>query len=157
MGLWACQFLFLPWRLPVSWLGIIVSKSLPNWLSYKTKSHWRSVDPHFQDVAVTMLVSLSPLKAADTLVMDNHKQIAVQLTYLQDKKTLTLCWHSVSECGSYLVAVSFASKSRQSVDYEYQQANHITIKLLTSSKIIDALLTPILKMDLLPCCCPFRR
>jgi hypothetical protein len=36
-----------------------------------------------------MLVSLLPTKAANTLIMENSKQIASQLTYLQDQKSLT--------------------------------------------------------------------
>jgi len=56
--------------------------------------------------------------AADTSVMDNSKQRAFQLTYEQDKKWLTLHWHSVSECGCYHAVVCFAYKGCQSVDYE---------------------------------------
>jgi len=50
--------------------------------------------------------------------MDNSEQIAFQSTDLQDKKLLMLRWRSVSECGCYCVAVSFAYKNCQSVDYE---------------------------------------
>jgi hypothetical protein len=36
-----------------------------------------------------MSTSLVTIKAANTLVMDNSKQIAFQLTYLQHKESLT--------------------------------------------------------------------
>jgi hypothetical protein len=41
-------------------------------------------------VAVILSLSLWPIKAADTLVMDNGAQIVTQLTYLEDQKLLTL-------------------------------------------------------------------
>jgi hypothetical protein len=36
------------------------------------------------------LVSLSPIKAANSFAMHNSKQIASHITYLQDQKSLTL-------------------------------------------------------------------
>jgi len=65
-----------------------------------------------------MSLSLWSIKAADTFVMDNGEQIASQLTYLEDQKSLTLCWRSLSECGCYRVALSFAYEGWQYVDYE---------------------------------------
>jgi len=72
------------------WLWITVSKSHPDWLTYKTKNRWLSVDSHFRNAAVTVSISLLPIKAADTLVMDNSEQIAFQLPYLQNTELLTL-------------------------------------------------------------------
>jgi len=37
-----------------------------------------------------MLLSLLPIKAANTVIMANSKQIACQLTYLQGQKSSTL-------------------------------------------------------------------
>ena len=92
-----CRCRFCPERLPIPWLWITASKSLPKQPTYKTKNHWCSVDPHFQQGAATVSLSLFPIKAADTLIMDNSKQIASQITYLHDQKSLTLHWHSFLE------------------------------------------------------------
>jgi hypothetical protein len=101
-------------------------------------------------VAVTVSIFLLAIKAANTLVMDNSEQIGFQLAYLPQKILLRLCWRSVSECGCYRTAVSFAYKGCQSVDYELQQANHFPIKLLTYPKIMDARLMFILKLGCSP-------
>jgi len=50
--------------------------------------------------------------------MDNGEQIASKLTYLENQKLFTLCWRSLSECGCYCVALSFACEGWQYVDYE---------------------------------------
>jgi len=52
------------------------------------------------------------------LVMNNSEQIAFQLTYLQDKKSLILRWCWVLESGCYCVTVHFAYNGCQSVDDE---------------------------------------
>jgi len=113
-----CHFLFCPSRLPLCWLWIPASKWHSNGLTYKIKNRWRSIDAHFQNVALTLSISLLPIKAVHTLVMDNSEQIGFQLTYLPQKILLTLHWRSVSECGRYRAAVSFAFKGCQSVEYE---------------------------------------
>ena len=118
LGMGPCHFLFCPSRLPVCWLWIPASKWHSNGLTYKIKNRWRSVDAHFQNVAFAVSISLLPIKAAHTLVMDNSEQIGFQLTYLPQIILLTLRWRSVSECGRYRAAVSFAFKGCQSVEYE---------------------------------------
>jgi hypothetical protein len=118
LGMGPCRVLFCPSRLPICWLWIPASKWHPNVLTNKIKNRWRSVDTHFQNVAVTVSISLLPLKASHTLVMDNSEQIGFQLTYLPQKMLLTLRWGSVSECGCYCAVVSFAYKGSQSVEYE---------------------------------------
>jgi len=112
------RFLFCPWRQPICWLWLPVSKWHPNGLTYTIKNRWCSVDAHFQNVAVTVSISLLPIKAAHILVMDNSDQIGFQLTYLALKISLRLRWRAVSECGSYRAAVTFAYEGCQSVDYE---------------------------------------
>jgi len=51
------------------------------------------------------------------MIMDNSKQITLQLTYLQVQKSLTLCWCSFSEWGCYCVAFSFHYKGCQYIGY----------------------------------------
>jgi len=85
------------------------SKQIASQLTYlQDKNCWRSIDAHFQNVAVTVSLSLLAIKAANTLIMDNSEQIASQLSHLQVQKLLTFRWHSFSEWGCYLVAFSFA-------------------------------------------------
>jgi hypothetical protein len=118
LGMEPSRLLFYPSRLPICWLWIPASRWHPNGLTYKIKNHWRSVDVHFQYVGVTVSISLLLRYAADTLVMDHSEHISFKLTYLPLKLSLTLCWRSVSEYGYYRVAVSFAYKGCQSVDYK---------------------------------------
>jgi len=117
LGMGPCRVLFCPSRLPICWLWIPASKWHPNGYTYKIKNRWHYVDVHFQNVAVTVSVSVLPIKAAHTLVMDNSEQIGFQLNYLPQKISLTLRWRSVSECGCYRAAVSFAYKACHSVEY----------------------------------------
>jgi len=79
-----------------------------------------------------------PIKTTDTLVMDNSKQIASQLTHLQGQKSSTVHWCSFSDWGCYRVAVCFHYEGWEYIDYAYQRANRFPIKLLTSPKIVDA-------------------
>jgi len=58
----------------------------------KVRNCWHSVDDHSQNWAVSVLLSLLPINAANTSVMHNSEQITVQLPYLQDHKSLRLCW-----------------------------------------------------------------
>jgi len=152
LGMEPCRCLFCSSKLPICWLWIPVSKWHPNGLTtYQTKNRWRSIDAHFQNVAVTVSISLLPIKAANTLVMDNSEQLSLQLTYLWHKISLTLRWRSVSECGCYHAVVSFDNKGCQSVDYELQWANNFPINSRKYPTIIDAPLTLIVEMGLFPC------
>ena len=55
---------------------------------------WRSDDAHSQNGAVTVWLSLLPIKAANTSVMHNSDQITVELPYIQNHKSLILRWPS---------------------------------------------------------------
>jgi len=65
-----------------------------NYRTYKTTNRWRSVDAHAKNGAVTVLLSLLPIKAANTHVMHNNDQVTCELPYLQDHKSLMLGWRS---------------------------------------------------------------
>ena len=49
--------------------------------------------------------------------MDNSEEIAFQLPYVQDQKSLTLRWRSFSEWGSDRIACPFAYKDCQFIGY----------------------------------------
>jgi len=93
---------------------------------------------------------------ANRLIIDNSEQIANQFTYIQNQKLLTLHRCSFPGCGCYHVAGSSAYKGCQWVDYRYLWANCFQIILLTSQKMVDAVLTRIFRMELLPSCFLFR-
>jgi hypothetical protein len=69
----------------------------PIGLTYKMKNHSRSIDVHYQKAPAIVSISNLPLTAADMFVMDNSEQIAIELTYLPENISLTLCGCSVSE------------------------------------------------------------
>jgi hypothetical protein len=56
----------------------------------KAKNRGRSVDAHAKNGMVIVLLSLLPIEAANTSVMDNNDQVTSELLYLQDHKSLTL-------------------------------------------------------------------
>jgi len=95
MGLWPCHILHCVQWLPIRLLWITAHKSLTNYLIYKTKNLWGSIDAHFQDGEVNMSLALLLIKAANMLVTHNSKHIPFQLPYLHYQKALTLCWWSV--------------------------------------------------------------
>jgi hypothetical protein len=95
------------------------------------KNCGHSIDAHFPNVVVTLSISLFPIMAANTLVMDNRKQIASQLNYFQHQKSCTLRWRSFSDCGCYGVDIPFTYKRSQYVGYRSPRANHFPINLLT--------------------------
>jgi len=107
----------------------------------KTTNRWRSVDTHPQNGVVTIQVYLLPIQAANMSVMHNSDQITVQWPYLQDHKSLTLCWRSISEWGGNGIGDSFAYKSCQYVSYAQQRPDYCSVTKLTRPQIIDAPLT----------------
>jgi len=117
--------------------------------------HSCSVDTHSWNGGVTVVLSLSPMKAANTSVMHKSNQITVYLPYFQDHKSLTLRCRSFSQWGSDHGAGSFAYESCRYIGYEYERPNRCVISVLTKPRIVDALLTLILTMAWRPCCCLF--
>jgi len=57
---------------------------------------WHKVDTQFQNRAVTISLSLLPIMACNSLVMDNSWQITYQLRYSKGQISLRLHWGSVS-------------------------------------------------------------
>jgi len=86
MGRWPCCYLFCQWKLPIRRLCITTTRSLVNYRNYKTTNCWCSVDAHAKSGAVTVLLSLLPMKAANRYVMHNNDQVTGELLYLQDQK-----------------------------------------------------------------------
>jgi len=65
-----------------------------NYPRCKVKNRWHCIDALSQNAAVTVLLSLLPIRAANASVMHNSNRITVWLPYLQHHKSLTLRWPS---------------------------------------------------------------
>jgi len=88
------------------WANVIAQPF--DYRKYNDWNRWRSIDTHFQNGAVTVSVTFSPVKAANILVMHDSEQIGFQLPFIKDWKLLMLSLHSFSEWGRDRVALSFA-------------------------------------------------
>jgi len=86
----ACYHCFWVQRLPISHEWMLATNWKINYPRCKGKNRSHSVDAHSKNGVVTVLLSLSPIKAANTSVMKNNDQITGELPYLQDHKSLTL-------------------------------------------------------------------
>jgi len=89
---------------------------------------------------------LGRIKAAKMSVTHNSNQINFQWPCIQDQNLLMLRWHSLTEWGSDCNAFFFAWKDCHSVGYAYKGPNQVSFSILTSTRIIDALLTYIFGM-----------
>ena len=69
----------------------MASKLLPNGLNWKTENCSPSVDTHYQNAALTVSRTPSPIMADNTFILNISKQIASQLSWLQLQKLWTLC------------------------------------------------------------------
>ena len=93
MGPWPCHFLYCPQSLPIHWFQITVSKSLTNYLIYKTNNLWGSSDTHFQNGEVNVLLALL-LKRLPIcwLLITASISLSNYLTYITKKH-----WRSVDD------------------------------------------------------------
>jgi len=55
-------------------------------------NHWSLHAGYFQNWAVTVMLSILPIKAANMLIMHNSDKITIKLPYLQDQNSLMLFW-----------------------------------------------------------------
>jgi len=90
----ACRCSFSQHRLPISEEWMTATNRNMNYPKCEAENCWRSIDTNSQNGAVTVFLSLLPMKASNTSVMHNSDRITVKLPYLQNHKLLTLHWHS---------------------------------------------------------------
>jgi len=114
MGPWPCHFLFCAYWVVIHRLWIAASKSLTNYLIYKTKNCGGSIDA-WGVVALTQ--TILPIKSANTSIMSKCRNIALELYKMQHPNSLTLCWRSFSDWGCDHDAISFVHNGCQYVDY----------------------------------------
>jgi len=94
IGQGACCYSFCIWRQPEPHWWVIATNHDLRYPRCKAKIHWGSIDAHFQNGAVTVTLCLSPIEAANMMVMHNSDQITFQLPFKHDYKMLTLRWGS---------------------------------------------------------------
>jgi len=109
-----CHFLFCTNWVAIHRLQIAASKSLTNYLIYKTKNCGGSIDA-WGVVALTQ--TILPIKSANNSIMSKCRNTALGLYKMEHPKSLALCWRSFSDWGCDHVAISFAHNSCQYVDY----------------------------------------
>jgi len=63
-----------------------------NYPRCKAQHRWCFIDAHSKNGVVTVLLSLSPIKAANMSVMNNSDHVTRELPYLQDHKSFTHRW-----------------------------------------------------------------
>ena len=77
LGQWLCCCLFSLLKLPIHRLCIRATKSLLNYRTYRSTNRWHFIDTHSQNGAVTVLLAVLPIQAANTSVMHKSDQITV--------------------------------------------------------------------------------
>jgi len=84
MGQGAYCVSFCRSRQPIPYVWVAATNRHLSYPRCIAKNHWRSIDTHFQNGAVTVLLTVLPIKAANTSVMDSSNQINGQLPYWKD-------------------------------------------------------------------------
>jgi len=116
MAPWLYHFLFCAYWVAICWLWIAASKSLTNYLIYKTNTCGGSIET-WGVAALTQ--TILPIKAANTSIMGQWRSTSLGLYKMQHPKSLTLCWRSFSNWGCDHVALSFAHNGCHYDDYGY--------------------------------------
>jgi len=94
MGQGVCHYVFCLYEQPILRLWLHANYCPPDYPRYMTKNHWRSVDAHFYDVAGSVLLSLLPIKAANTSFMTICNQSSPRLPKIRNQASLMLRWRS---------------------------------------------------------------
>jgi hypothetical protein len=85
IGWGVCCFYFCPLRWSVPYW--VISATNPHLHDPRCTAnwHWPSVDTHFQNGALTVILVLWPILAANLLGMHNRNQITFHLSWLQEE------------------------------------------------------------------------
>jgi len=105
---------------------------------------WRSFEAHFREGAWSVSLSFFPITAANTLIIYRNDHIAFDLPDIQDQKSLTLRWRSISERGREHDPRSFAYIASQYCIYDWSEPIAKQITNDARPEIVDAPLTFIL-------------
>jgi len=110
IGHGACSLLFGLYRSPILPLCISKTKSLFNYLSYRTKNRWCSVDDHLQNGARSMSLLFLGWNTANMSFMIVCIQLPPRLPMMQEQKSLARRWLSCSGWGRECVTCVFIYK-----------------------------------------------
>jgi len=94
MGQGACYYLFCLYEQPILHLWRWATYHPTDYPRYMTTNCWHSVNAHFHDGAGSILLSLLPIKAANTSFMTIHNLSPPRLPIIHDQEWLTLRWRS---------------------------------------------------------------
>ena len=130
MGQGTWLYLFSQYWQPILWVCIVTTKSLLNYLTYKSKNCGRSVDAHILNGAGSVLLLLLPMKEANTSVMTICNECRLWLPRMQDLKSLMLCWRSFPGWGREHLCTYFDHKGGQ-FSQKGQQCTMVNILRLT--------------------------
>jgi len=106
-----------------------------------TKICWRSVDTQFHDGAGSILLSLLPIKAANTLFMTICTLLPPRWLMIHDQEWLMLCWCWFSWRGMERFTLSFAYKGSKYFVFDNLQPIAYNITQDRWPRIFDAPLT----------------
>jgi len=123
-----------------------VTKSLCNYLTYKTEQCWCSVDSHVQEIVAMLSLTFLPIRAANTFNTHYSNQVTDSLPDLQNEKSLMLCWRSLSKWGMEHIAFSFDYKGSLYLIYECLQPIATQITQDAGRRMVEAPLTPIFRI-----------
>jgi len=170
----ACCCGFCTWRLPTSHEWMSATNRNMNYPRFKAKNGWPYFDPHSQNGVVRVLLLLLPIKAANQSVIHNSDQITVQLPYLQDHKSLMLCWrlfwciaystscaidncfhHDLNVLAVFLMDWVSALWPRRAKYYACTVHSHTTKIYLSFQKIHSACYTSVYQPIFTSYCSPF--
>jgi len=87
--------------MPISHKWMSATNRNMNYPTCKAKNRWCSIATHSRNGAVSVLLSLSPINAANRCLMSDNNQVTGELSYLQDHKLSMLRW-----CSFYCIAHS---------------------------------------------------
>jgi len=96
----------------------------------KTKTCWRSVDADFQVGAGIVRHAVFPIQVANTLFITVWNHSPLRLPRMQDQKSLTLRWCSLSGWTKECVAIICACEGSQYFDYVSPQPTQFSITRL---------------------------
>jgi len=144
IGQGACYYLICLYKQPILRLWLRATYPPADYPRYMTKNRWCSVDAHFHAGAGSALLSLFPIKAANTSLMTICNLSHHRLPMIHDYESLMLRWRSLSWWGRECFNVSFTNKGSQYFVYENLHSIALQITQDTWPRIVDVPLTLIL-------------
>ena len=94
LGQRACYYLVSLYEQPILRFWLRATYRPADYPRYMTKNFWHSVDSHFHDGAGSVVLSLLPVKPANTSFMTIGNLLPPRLSKIHDQESLMLRWRS---------------------------------------------------------------